>query len=237
MADAIAEGLNGEYEIEVVGRNEEKLKKFAQKHKCKYSLIDGYDLTSRIVILAVKPHALQEVSMRIKGKAEILISILAGKPIYELEKYIKADAYVRAMPNVAAKYLASTTALTGDEKAKKTALEIFSKIGEVVWVNNDDEIDMATAIIGSGPAFLAIIAEAIEDAGVYCGLKREVSNALSRGLFKSFSAIEEDFSKIKKSVMSPKGTTASGIFTLEKEGVRGKIMKGIIDTYEKSKKI
>jgi pyrroline-5-carboxylate reductase len=175
--------------------------------------------------------------MRLKGEAEVLISILAGKPIFEIEKRIKSKYYLRAMPNVAAKFQASITALTGDEEVRKTGEEILSKIGEVVWVQNDDEIDMATAIIGSGPAFLAIIAEAISDGGVYCGLKREVSEKLTKGLFKSFAALNEDFASIKNSVMSPKGTTAEGIFTLESEGVRGKIMKGIIKTYEKSKKI
>ena len=234
MAKAIASGLE---EFAVVGRNEEKLKKFSEEFNCEYFLLDGFDISGKTILLATKPYALQEVSMRIKGKAKTLISILAGKPLFELEKYIKADSYIRAMPNVAAKYKASTTAITGDIKAKEEAIKIFEKIGDVIWVDNDDEIDLATAIIGSGPAFLAIIAEAIADAGVYNGLKREKAIELTKGLFKSFSAIEEDFSLIKDKVMSPKGTTANGVFELEKEGVRGKIMKGIISTYEKSKKI
>ena len=241
MAKAILYGMkNGKWEmenVEIVGRDEEKMQNLSNEIGCKYALIDGYDISEKIVILAVKPYALQEVSMRIKGKANILISILAGKSLVELEKRIKANFYIRAMPNVAAKYGASTTAITGDEKAKDTAIEILSKIGEVVWVNSDDEIDMATAIIGSGPAFLALIAEAISDGGVYTGLKRDVSEELTRGLFKSFSALRENFADIKNSVMSPKGTTASGIYTLEKEGIRGKVMESIIKTYEKSKNI
>ena len=237
MARAIASGLKGEIEFEVVGRDEEKLKEFAKEFGCNYYLLDGYNIDDKIVLLTIKPYALQEVSMRITGKAKVLISILAGKSLVELQKYIASEYYIRAMPNVAAKYKASTTAITGDEEAKEIAINILSKIGEVVWVNNDDEIDMATAIIGSGPAFLAIIAEAISDGGVYTGLKRDIAFKLTQGLFKSFSAMNEDFSKIKDSVMSPKGTTAEGIRVLEEEGVRGKVMKGIIKTYEKSKKI
>jgi len=241
MAKAILYGMkNGKWKmenVEVVGRDIDKLKEIEQKFKVKTSLIDGYDISEKVVILAVKPYALQEVSMRIKGEAEVLISILAGKSLVELQKYIKAKAYIRAMPNIAAKYQASTTAITGDESAREIATQILSKIGDVIWVNNDDEIDMATAIIGSGPAFLAIIAEAISDGGVYIGLKREVSEKLTRGLFKSFSALNENFAEIKNKVMSPKGTTAEGIFTLESEGVRGKMIKGVISTYEKSKKI
>ena len=241
MAKAILYGMkNGKWEmenVEIVGRDEEKMKKLSDELGCKYSLIDGYDISKKVVILAIKPYALQEVSMRIKGKADVLISILAGKSLAELEKYIKAKAYIRAMPNIAAKYGTSTTAITGDEIAKEIAVDILSKIGDVVWVNNDDEIDMATAIIGSGPAFLAIIAEAISDSGVYLGLKRETAEKLTKGLFKSFASIKENFPEIKNLVMSPKGTTAEGVKSLEIDGVRGKIMKGIITTYEKSKKI
>ena len=237
MAKAIAKGLKGNIEFEVVGRDEEKLRKFANEFECEYYLLDGFDITDKIILLAIKPYALQEVSMRIKGKAEILISILAGKPLFELEKYIKSKYYLRAMPNIAAKYQASTTALTGDIKAREIGEKILGYIGDVIWVNNDDEIDMATAIIGSGPAFLSLIASAIEDAGVYTGLKREVSNKLTKGLFKSFASLKENFDTIKNQVMSPKGTTAEGIYSLEEEGIRGKIMKGIIKTYEKSKKI
>ena len=241
MAKAILYGMkNGKFKmenVEIVGRDENKLKQLANEIGCSYSLIDEYDISSKVVILAVKPYALQEVSMRIKGEADILISILAGKSLTELQKYIKAKAYIRAMPNIAAKYQASTTAVTGDEEAKDTAVEILSKIGDVVWVNSDDEIDMATAIIGSGPAFLAIIAEAISDGGVYTGLKRDIAYKLTRGLFKSFAAMDDNFADIKNKVMSPKGTTAEGVYELEKEGIRGKMIKGIVSTYEKSKKI
>ena len=241
MAKAILYGMkNGKFKmenVEIVGRDENKLKQLANEIGCSYSLIDEYDISSKVVILAVKPYALQEVSMRIKGEADVLISILAGKSLVELQKYIKAKAYIRAMPNIAAKYQASTTAVTGDEEAKDTAVEILSKIGDVVWVNSDDEIDMATAIIGSGPAFLAIIAEAISDGGVYTGLKRDIAYKLTRGLFKSFAAMDDNFADIKNKVMSPKGTTAEGVYELEKEGIRGKMIKGIVSTYEKSKKI
>ncbi|QCT94893.1 pyrroline-5-carboxylate reductase [Caminibacter mediatlanticus TB-2] len=237
MAKAIAKGLKGNVEFEVIGRNEEKLKKFANDFECDYYLLDGFDITNKIILLAIKPYTLQEVSMRIKGEAKVLISILAGKSVFEIEKYIKSNYYLRAMPNIAAKYQASTTALTGDVEVKELGEKILGYIGDVIWVNNDDEIDMATAIIGSGPAFLSLIASAIEDAGVYTGLKREISNKLTKGLFKSFTSLKENFDTIKNQVMSPKGTTAEGVYSLEEDGIRGKVMKGVIKTYEKSKKI
>jgi len=236
MAKAIIPALRQKYEVEVIGRDREKLSAIEKEFGVKTYTFDESDIDSKVVILAVKPYALDDVSRKLKGKAKILISILAGKRLEELKK-IDSEFYIRAMPNVAAKYKASTTAVTGDEEAKEIAVSVLKEIGDVVWVNSDDEIDMATAIIGSGPAFLAIIAEAISDAGVYVGLKRKSAFELTRGLFKSFAAMDDEFCLIKNKVMSPKGTTAEGIRTLEEEGVRGKIMKGIIKTYEKSKKI
>jgi len=241
MAKAILRGMeNGKWKMEnvgVVGRNKEKLIEIEKEFNVKTFLLDGFDITDKEIILAIKPYALQEVSMRIKGEAKALYSILAGKSLIELQKYIKAKAYIRAMPNIAAAFGASTTAITGDISAKQRAEEIFSYIGEVIWVENDDEIDMATAIIGSGPAFLAILAEAISDGGVYIGLKRDVAVKLTKGLFKSFSEINMNFSKIKDKVMSPKGTTAEGIFEIEDNKVRSSMIKAVKKTYEKSKKL
>ncbi len=236
MAKAIAKGLKDEIDFCVVGRNIEKLKSFSKEHNCDYFELNGFDISNKTILLTIKPYALQEVSMRIRGEANILISILAGKSLIELQR-IKAKSYIRAMPNIAAKYKASTTVITGDIEAKKTAIEIFSKIGTTVWMENDDEIDMSTAIIGSSPAYLALIAEAFCDGGVYIGLKRDKALELTKGLFRSFAAIDEKYSDIKDNVMSPKGTTAEGIFTLEEEGIRGKIIKAVKKTYEKSKKI
>jgi pyrroline-5-carboxylate reductase len=237
MARAIATGMRGKEKFAVVGRNEDKLKNFSKEFECEYFLLDGFDITDREIILAVKPYALAEVSMRIKGEAKTLYSILAGKSLTELQKYIKAKAYIRAMPNIAAAYGSSTTAITGDVDVKKRAEELFSYIGDVIWLENDDEIDKATAIIGSGPAFLAIIAEAISDGGVYIGFKRDVANKLVKGLFKSFSAINLPFSETKDKVMSPKGTTAEGVLEIEDNKVRSTMIKVVKKTYEKSKKL
>ena len=70
------------------------------------------------------------------------------------------------MPNIAASVQNSMTTMTGDHEAKTIATEIFSTIGQVIWVNTEDHLDIATAVAGSGPAFLALIAEALTDGAV-----------------------------------------------------------------------
>ena len=230
MALAIAKGLNGE--CEVVGRDEVKLQQFQKEAKIKkYHLIDNFDITDKTIILATKPYSLD--SLNLKGKAKEVISIMAGKKIDEIKKYIKAKKYTRAMPNIGAEYMASTTAVFGSDEA----MEIFNKIGSTIKVNSEKELNIATAIAGSGPAFLALVAEAISDGGVLCGLNRELSYKLTKGLFKSFSAIDKKPSDIKDSVMSPAGTTASGYEALEEGNVRNSFIKAIKSAYEKSQKI
>jgi len=230
MALSIAKGLKGE--CEVVGRDERKLKRFCQETGVKnYYLLNNFDITGKTIILATKPYSLD--TLNLKGEADEVISIMAGKKIEEIKKEIKAKKYSRVMPNIGAEYLASTTAIFGTDKA----FEIFSKIGEAIKVNSENELDIATAIAGSGPAFLALVAEAIADGGVLCGLNRELSYRLTSGLFKSFSAIEKKPSDIKDSVMSPAGTTASGYEALEENGVRNSFIKAIKNAYEKSQKI
>ena len=229
MALAIAKGLKKN--IEVIGRDEKKLKKFSEITGAKYYLLNKFDITNKTIILATKPYALE--SLNLKGKAKEVISIMAGKKIDEIKKYIDSEIYSRAMPNVGAEFMASTTAVFGSDKA----IEIFSKIGKAIKVNSEKELDIATAIAGSGPAFLALVAEAISDGGVLCGLSRELSYELTAGLFKSFSAIEKKPSEIKDSVMSPAGTTASGYEALEENNIRNGFIKAIKSAYEKSQKI
>jgi len=236
MAQAIGEGLKEKYQIEIVGRNPTKGEEVAKKVKGNFYPLEGFDITGKVVILAVKPYALREVAQKLKGTGDILISILAGKKLEDL-KVIPACHYLRAMPNIGAFYNSSFTALAGDKRAMEVGVALFSQIGEVIELEGDNEIDIATSITGSGPAYLGILQEAIEDAGVYLGLKREIANKLARGLFASFGRINEKGGIIKEKVMSPNGTTAEGVFKLQKEGVPGKIMEAIIDGYKKAKRI
>ena len=235
MAKAIAVTLKDFYEVEVVGRDEIKLQSFCKECGIeKYSLLNEFSMEKRNIILAVKPYVLE--LLELSGKADTIFSVMAGKSIESLKK-LKSNYYIRTMPNVAALYGKSTTTITGDIEKKEEAIEIFSKIGKAIWVDSEKELDISTAIAGSGPAFLALVAEAIADGGVLCGLKRELSYELTAGLFESFASMKNRPAEIKDMVMSPAGTTASGYFTLEDEKVRGAFMKAIKNAYEKSQNI
>ena len=241
MAQSLANGLIKNYEVEVIGRDINKLKAMQEKipEISIKVLEDQEDITNKIVIFCVKPYALQSVSARLTGEANTLLSILAGTTLDSLRKQIKSKHYVRTMPNVAASVKASMTTITGDPEGKTIALDIFSSIGKAIWVNTENQLDIATAVAGSGPAFLALIAEAIADGAVKAGLERHISTELVQGLFAGTSALLKHSHPaiIKDSVMSPGGTTAAGYGKLEENHVRSAMIEAINEAYNKAQEL
>ena len=241
MAIAIAEGLKDRYDIEVVGRDMHKLDDFEQKLgvACDKALLDGFDISDKEIILCIKPNNIEALFELFHGKAATLYSVLAGTSIEKIASNINARSYVRAMPNLAATVQKSMTTLTGDKNSKEKALAIFNSIGQTLWLESEKELDIATAVAGSGPAYLALIAEALADGAVKTGLKRDDATALIRGLFEGFSALlqEEHPALLKERVMSPGGTTAAGYGVLEKNGVRHGCIEAVETAYMRAKEL
>ena len=172
----------------------------------------------------------------IKGEINTLYSVLAGTSLEKIQENINAKYYVRAMPNLAATIGKSMTTLTGEPACKEEAVEIFSAIGYTLWVSSQKELDIATAVAGSGPAYLALIAEALSDGAVKQGLKRDDAMTLVRGLFLGFGEIIQDIhpALLKDAVMSPGGTTAAGYSAMEENGVRNGCIKAIEAAYKRA---
>lgn len=238
MAEALAVGLTNKYEVEVIGRNAAKLQKLQQKipQISIKVMSDKEDINGKNILFCVKPYALQSVSLRLDGTANTLYSILAGTKLEYLKRQIKAKRYIRTMPNIAASKQKSMTTITGDKDAQAEAIEIFSSIGRALWVNTENQLDIATALAGSGPAFLALVAEALADGAVKAGLERSYSVELVRGLFEGTAALLDTNhpALIKEGVMSPGGTTAQGLAELEDANVRSAFIKAIDKAYLKA---
>jgi pyrroline-5-carboxylate reductase len=238
MATALANGLSKSHKLEFAGRDIKKLNELSKKYNAKYTKIEELDIDNKNIILCIKPYALGSVCSKLSGKASSVYSVLAGTSIDAIKDKIDAKYVVRAMPNIAATYGASATALTGDEPIKNEAETIFNTIGRSLWLNSEKELDIATAIIGSGPAYLALIAEAMMDGGVKEGLKRSDSVELVSALFSSFAPLisNQHPALVKDSVMSPEGTTAAGYGALEEGGVRDAFIKAIQAAYKVTQK-
>jgi pyrroline-5-carboxylate reductase len=241
MALSIAQGLKKSYAIEVVGRDLKKLEKFEESLgvKVSKSLLDSFDVSNKTILLCVKPANVAEVSQKLQGEAEVIYSVLAGTPVSKLKENFNTKAVVRTMPNLAASVGASMTTLTGDEAYKEEAIELLGAIGSTRWLSSEKEIDIATALAGSGPAYLALMAEALSDGAVKQGLKRDDAMAIMRGLFGGFGELIQDVhpALLKDGVMSPGGTTAAGYGALEDGNVRASCMNAIEKAYEKAVKL
>jgi len=238
MALSIAKGLKENYKIEVVGRDIDKLTLFEKnlgvsivKH-----LLQDFNTKDKTVILCVKPANVQEVSQKLQGEAEVIYSVLAGTTLHKLSSNFKSKAFVRTMPNLAASVGSSMTTLTGDINYKKEAEALFSAIGSTRWLSSEKEIDIATALAGSGPAYLALITEALADGAVKQGLKRDDALAITRGLFGGFGKLIQDEhpALLKDGVMSPGGTTAAGYAALEEGNVRNACINAIEKAYKRA---
>ncbi len=194
--------------------------------------LDGY-----IVLLAIKPQSLD--SLHVSGTAKGVISILAGVTLSRLKQKIKAKSYVRAMPNMAALVGKSATSLCGDEELKETALEVLSSIGECFWLESEDELDIATGLAGSAPAWIALVAEALSDGAVNLGLKRDITYKYIAQLFSGVGEVlkEEHPAILKDKVTSPRGTTIAGLEKLEEGKVRDSFIKAMKASYKRAKEM
>jgi len=229
MAMAIAYGLKENYELEFVARDTSKLSSLKETFSTEIYPLENFDITNKNILLAVKPYALSAVAQQITGEAETLYSVLAGTTLESLKKAIPAKNHIRIMPNVSAKFRASTSVITGDSSKKEEAMAIFSAIGDTFWVDSEKEVDIATAIAGSGPALLTLVAEAMMDGLVKEGMKRSDAIGITNSLFKGFAPLIESNhpALIKDSVMSPGGTTAAAYSVLEEGAVRSSFINAV----------
>ncbi|HUS04016.1 MAG TPA: pyrroline-5-carboxylate reductase, partial [Dehalococcoidia bacterium] len=143
--------------------------------------IEGADL----IILAVKPQDLAQAVEEIKNPApqQLVLSIVAGASLSTLQHGLKHTCIIRAMPNMPAQISEGMTVWTATAQVsqgqKEIARSILGSMGEELYVNDEKYLDMATALSGSGPAYVFLFIEALIDAGVHIGLPRNMAEKLA----------------------------------------------------------
>jgi len=187
------------------------------------------------IVLGVKPRSVDAVLVEVRPelKGKVLISVAAGVPLSRLSSGVERGV-IRAMPNAPARVRAGATALVpargmaDDDLA--AARKIFESIG-AVWIVDEKEIDAVTGLSGSGPAYIALVIEAMADGGVKCGLTREVALALAAqtafGTAKMLIESGHHPARLKDEVASPAGTTIAGLHCLEQGGVRAALISAV----------
>lgn len=193
-----------------------------------------------VVILAVKPQQLQKVSRELSShwqQDKLLVSIAAGIRLDDIGRWLGSGqaAIVRAMPNTPSLVQAGATALCANEHVSRDQRElaesILRAVGLALWVKDEAQMDAVTALSGSGPAYLFLVMEAMQAAGVELGLPEDTARllALETAFGASKMALESDESAcvLRQRVTSPGGTTERALDTFEQGDLRGLFKKAL----------
>ncbi|MEE8567981.1 MAG: pyrroline-5-carboxylate reductase [Anaerolineales bacterium] len=198
-----------------------------------------------IVVLSVKPQMLAAVISDLRGlipPEALVLSIVAGAKIDTIEQGLDHKAIVRSMPNTPAQIGEGITVWTASEAVSEEQLEqartILTALGEEIWVDDEDYLDMATALSGTGPAYVFLFLEAMVDAGVHLGFPRYVAEKLViqtlRGSVEYVRQAPDHLARLRNQVTSPGGTSAEALYFLERAGFRTALSRAIWAAYQRS---
>ena len=202
---------------------------------------------SEVVVLAVKPQILRDVAEPLREAVQqhrpLVISIAAGVRSDDLERWLGGDlALVRVMPNTAALVGSGASGMVANAKVgdaeRNLAESIMRAVGVVAWVDNEDQLDIVTALSGSGPAYYFLVMEALEQAAVNAGLPADTARLLTLetayGAAKMALESGDEPSILRKQVTSKGGTTEAALAVLEKNGLRDIFNKALVAASERS---
>ncbi|AWR95243.1 pyrroline-5-carboxylate reductase [Acidianus brierleyi] len=238
---AILNAIKCNFNVIATGRREETI------NKVKSLGIEGTkdnDYAVRkadVVILSVKPQHFSTVLTQVNKeswKGKTVISVMAGIKSSTLSSLLPQTEVYRAMPNINALVNKATTAVAEREGENKEIVEkIFRSIGSVYWIP-EELIDVWTALIGSGPAFIAEILDAFALGAVACGMPRDLAYDsildMVNGTIEMLRSNKSHPVILRDQVTTPAGTTIRGLMTMESEGVKSAIIKTVEASYQRS---
>jgi pyrroline-5-carboxylate reductase len=197
-----------------------------------------------LIILAVKPQNLPKIMGEIKGlrRQQLVLSIVAGATLSSLCQGLNHHFIVRAMPNMPAQIGVGMTIWTATaetvKKQRELAQTIVGTLGKEIYVDDEKYLSMATALSGSGPAYVFLFIEALVDAGVHIGLPRDTARELVIQTVSGSTRVVEKTGKhpadLRNMVTSPGGTTTEALLQLEKGGFRSLLLEAVAAAYKKA---
>lgn len=222
-------------------RNKYKIEVFEHNSDAVNSLPDA----DSVVFLCVKPQRIGGVLQEIKAfvkPTQLIVSIIAGATIETISESLNNDLIVRTMPNTPSQIGAGMTAWTcaeavsGEQKSQVKML--LTALGKELYVENEHQIDMATALSATGPTYIFMMMEAMTDAGVHLGFSREVSKELVQQTMLGATLFAMESHKhpaeLRNMVTSPGGTSAEAIYQMEKGSLRTVLSKAIYSAYKRA---
>ncbi|HHY87518.1 MAG TPA: pyrroline-5-carboxylate reductase [Chloroflexi bacterium] len=198
-----------------------------------------------VIILSIKPQRLERVLAGLNGSVRpeaLVLSIVAGATIQQISAGLGHESIARAMPNTPAQIGEGITVWTVSESVsedqRQLAGRILGALGEEVFVEEENYLDMATALSGTGPAYVFLFMEAMIDAGVHLGFPRRIAERLVtetlRGSVDYYEEKKVHIARLRNEVTSPGGTSAAALYYLEKAGFRTAISRAVWAAFERS---
>ncbi len=198
-----------------------------------------------VVMLTIKPQSLGKVGDDLRGRLrddQVVVSIMAGATIDRLRAALGHERLVRSMPNTPAQIGQGVTvwlptATVTDEQAEVVAA-LLGAMGEAVRVESEEMVDMATALSGTGPAYIFLVMEALIDAGVHMGFPRRIAEELVLQTMQGSVQFARESglhpAELRNMVTSPGGTTAAALYQMEKGSLRTVISRAVWAAYQRT---
>ena len=252
LAGLLSSGWRKPEEIVVTGRRQERVDELAERYGVETTLANADAVSgASFIVIAVKPQDFDTLLGEIGGlrsapsSEQTVLSVAAAVPTAQIERHLADGVPVlRAMPNTPATVHEGVAGLCAGAHAGDDHLamadEVLSHVGRVVQIAEPD-MDAVTAVSGSGPAYFALLAEAMIEAGILLGLSREVSTQLViQTMFGTAKLLRDEEMhpvELREMVTSPGGTTIRAIRELERAGVRAAFLNAIQAAMERSKEL
>lgn len=251
MAEAMIKGLLNEklliaQQIIAADPREERVNELSVKYGIRGTTDnDSAALDADILVLSVKPQVLNEVMPEIRHGAhssKLILSIIAGAKIKTIADGVANPSVVRAMPNTPAQIGQGITVWTATPEVQPPQLEqaraLIGALGDQIFLDDERYLDMATALSGSGPAYVFMFMESLIDAGVHLGFsRRDAEHLVLQTMRGSIEYAEQSGlhpAQLRNQVTSPGGTSAEAIYHLEKGGLRTVVSRAVWAAFQRS---
>lgn len=249
VAGLLASGWRKPGEITATARTPERIDELAERYGVETTLDNSAAVAGAdVIVLAVKPQDIDALLSEIADHVtpqQIILSVVAAIPTSHIEARLSNHVpVVRAMPNTPSVVHEGVAGIAGgrhaEDKHVALAAEVLTHVGRVVVVA-ENYLDAVTAISGSGPAYFALLAEAMIEAGILLGLSREISTELVVQTMLGSAKLLRDEKmhpvELREMVTSPGGTTTRAIQVLEQSGVRAAFLNAIQAAMERSQEL
>ncbi|MEA3325781.1 MAG: pyrroline-5-carboxylate reductase [Chloroflexota bacterium] len=254
MGEALIIGLLTNEEIDpgnilAAGPHQDRLDELMDRYNIQTTLNNTNAVQDAdVIILSVKPQKLPQVIVDLRNEIPqdtLVISIIAGATMDSLITGLNHPLVVRSMPNTPAQVGEGMTVWTQSQQTSESqhalAAQILGALGQSIYVGDEGYIDMATAVSGTGPAYVFLFLESMIDAGVHLGLPRRIAEEMViqtlKGSIAYYTQNSSHPARLRNQVTSPGGTSATALYYLEKMGFRTAISRAIWAAFTRSKEL